>query len=167
MSCAHSDASCSKRQYQVQPQHARKENSHVHVNLVCVCNNVSIVRTFPTLWYFCFVWRFTILIIRPSREPSWLWSYSSWIYNYLCNQCLLPLKLWVRIASLRGVLDTTLCNKVFQWIVWQVGGFLLSVSSSNKTDRHDTTQILLKVALNTISLNPIRTWFASHDRKNT
>ena len=27
----------------------------------------------------------------------WLWSYGSWIYNYLCNQCLLPLKLWVRI----------------------------------------------------------------------
>ena len=25
------------------------------------------------------------------------WSYGSWIYNYLCNQCLSPLKLWVRI----------------------------------------------------------------------
>jgi hypothetical protein len=48
--------------------------------------------------------------------------------------------------------------------VWQVGGFLLPVSSSNKTDRHDTTQILLKVALNTISLNLIRTWFASHEK---
>ena len=24
------------------------------------------------------------------------WSYGSWIYNYLCNQCLSPLKLWVR-----------------------------------------------------------------------
>ena len=23
---------------------------------------------------------------------SWLSSYGSWIYNYLCNQCLLPLK---------------------------------------------------------------------------
>ena len=105
---------CSKRQYQVLPQQVRKENCHVHVNLVCVCNNVSIVRTFPTLWYFCFVWRFTILIIRPSREPSWSWSYtcSSWIYNYLCNQRLLPLKWWVRIASWRGVLDTTLCDSL-------------------------------------------------------
>jgi len=28
-------------------------------------------------------------ILRPS------WSYGNWIYNYLCNQCLLPLKLWV------------------------------------------------------------------------
>ena len=25
------------------------------------------------------------------------WSYGSWIYNYLCNQCLSPLKLWVLI----------------------------------------------------------------------
>jgi len=24
------------------------------------------------------------------------WSYGSWISNYLCNQCLLPLMLWVR-----------------------------------------------------------------------
>jgi hypothetical protein len=38
--------------------------------------------------------------------------------------------------------------------LWQVGGFLrvLRVSSTNKTDRHDITEILLKVALNTITL---------------
>jgi len=29
--------------------------------------------------------------------PSWSWSYNGWIYNYLCHQCLSPLKLWVRI----------------------------------------------------------------------
>jgi len=23
--------------------------------------------------------------------PSWPWSYGRWIYNYICNQCLLPL----------------------------------------------------------------------------
>jgi hypothetical protein len=28
---------------------------------------------------------------------SWSWSYGSWIYNYMCNQCLSPLTLWVRI----------------------------------------------------------------------
>jgi hypothetical protein len=26
----------------------------------------------------------------------WSWSYDSCIYKYLCNQCLSPLKLWVR-----------------------------------------------------------------------
>jgi ABC-type Fe3+ transport system permease subunit len=31
------------------------------------------------------------------------------------------------------------------------------VSSTNKTDRHDITEILLKVALNTITITPIST----------
>jgi hypothetical protein len=31
------------------------------------------------------------------QGPSWPWSYGSWIYNYLCNRCLSPLMLWVRI----------------------------------------------------------------------
>jgi hypothetical protein len=35
-----------------------------------------------------------------------------WINNYLCNQCLSPLMLWVRISIRRGVLDTALCDKV-------------------------------------------------------
>ena len=52
----------------------------------------------------------------------------------------------------RGVLDTTLCDKVCH--LRQVGGFLrvLLIPSTNKTDRHDTSEILLKVALNTITL---------------
>ena len=29
---------------------------------------------------------------------SWSWLYGNWIYNYLCNQCLSPLMLWVRIS---------------------------------------------------------------------
>ena len=48
--------------------------------------------------------------------PSWSWSYGSWIYNYLSIQCLSPLKLWVQIPSWRGVLDTTLRNKVCRWL---------------------------------------------------
>ena len=31
--------------------------------------------------------------------PPWSWSYDSWINNYLCYQCLSPLKLWVRTHS--------------------------------------------------------------------
>jgi hypothetical protein len=54
--------------------------------------------------------------------------------------------------SWRGVLDTTLCDKICQWLStgrW----FSLStpVSSPNKSDRHDIIEILLKVALNTIT----------------
>jgi hypothetical protein len=43
-------------------------------------------------------------------------SHDSWIYNYLCNQCLSSLTLWVQIQLRRGVVDTTLCDKVCQWL---------------------------------------------------
>jgi hypothetical protein len=55
----------------------------------------------------------------PIKGSSWTWSYGkcSWILNYLCNQCLSPLTFWVRILQRRGVLDTTLCDEVCQWLV--------------------------------------------------
>ena len=89
-----------------------------------------------------------LLICRGTNflGPSWSWPYDSWIYNYPCNQCLSLLMLWVWPPFRRGVLDTTLCDKVCQWHArgrW--------VSSINKTDCHDITEILLKVALNTIN----------------
>jgi hypothetical protein len=31
----------------------------------------------------------------------WSWSYGSWVYNYLCNQYLSPLTLWVWIPLRR------------------------------------------------------------------
>jgi hypothetical protein len=53
----------------------------------------------------------------------------------------------------RGVLDTTLCDTVCQWLA---AGRWFSpsppVSSTNKTDRHDIIEISLKVELNTITL---------------
>jgi hypothetical protein len=54
--------------------------------------------------------------------------------------------LWVRI-SIRARC-TTLCDKVCQWLA--TGRWFSPVSSTNKTDHHDITEILLKVALNTI-----------------
>jgi hypothetical protein len=84
---------------------------------------------------------------------SWSWSYCCWIYNYLCNQCLSPLKLWVGISLRRGVLDTAICDKICQWLGagwWFSPGTL--VSSTNKSGHHDTAEILLKVALNSMTL---------------
>jgi hypothetical protein len=45
------------------------------------------------------------------------------------------------------------------FLCFNVCGFLKGtpVSSINKTDRHDITEILLKVALNTININ-LRPW---------
>ena len=34
------------------------------------------------------------------KGPSWPWSYGSWIYSYLCNLCLSPLKLWAWISHM-------------------------------------------------------------------
>ena len=70
--------------------------------------------------------------IFSMRGLSWSWSYGSWMY--LCIQCLSPLKLWVRIPLRRGVLNTTLCDKVCQWLATGI------------------TEILLKMALNTTTL---------------
>jgi hypothetical protein len=84
------------------------------------------------------------------RGRSWSWSYGSWIYNYLCKQCLSLLTLWVQTPLRRGVLDTTLCDKVCQWLA--TGRWFSPVSSTHKTDCHDITEILLKVALNTITI---------------
>ena len=52
--------------------------------------------------------------------------------------------------SWRDVLDTTLCDRVYQWLTegrWFSPG--PAVSFTNKTE-HDIIEILLKVALNTI-----------------
>ena len=82
--------------------------------------------------------------------PSLSCSYGNWIHDYICNQCVSPLTLWVRIPPRRGVLDTTLCNKVCQWLA--TGRRFSPVSSTNKTDRNDIAEILLEVAFNTTTL---------------
>jgi len=61
-------------------------------------------------------------------------------YSYLCNQCLSPLTVWVRIPLRRGALDTKLCDKDCQWLAtswWFSQG--TPVSSTNYTDLHDRT----------------------------
>jgi hypothetical protein len=50
-------------------------------------------------------------------------------------------------GSWRDVLDTTLCDKVCQWLATGRCCFPGNpVSSTNKTNRHHITEILLKVA---------------------
>ena len=66
--------------------------------------------------------------------------------DYLWEKNRNPLK------STAEILDATLCDKVCQWLVtgwWFSPG--TPVSFTNKTDCHDMTEILLKVALNTIN----------------
>jgi hypothetical protein len=61
------------------------------------------------------------------------------------------IQIWYNInksSSWRGVLDTTLCNKVCQWLGSRQR--FSPVSSNNKTEYHDITEKLMKVALNSI-----------------
>ena len=68
---------------------------------------------------------------------------------------LIKLWFWIPLMSTQGVFNATLCDEVCQWLAtgrWFSPG--TPVSSTNKTDRHDITEILLKVALKTKSLLP-------------
>ena len=109
--------------------------------------------------YPCFFSRRHLAKLIFQWGPLWPWLYGSWIYNYLCNQCLSPL-MWVWI-SIRARC-TTLCDKVYQWPAtgrWFSTG--PPVSSTNKTDHHYITEILLKVVLNTIKqTNNIFQWYS-------
>jgi len=89
------------------------------------------------------------MTINFNKGPSWL--YGSWIYNYMCNHCLSPLKLWVRIPLWRCVLDTTLCDKVCQWLA--TGQWLSQGTPISSTVCHDITEILLNVVLKHNNLN--------------
>ena len=53
-------------------------------------------------------------------------------------------------CSCQGVLDTRLCDKVCHWLSTDL--WFSRVSSTNKTEHHDITEILLKVVLNPIIL---------------
>jgi hypothetical protein len=110
-------------------------------------------------WVWCWIFRWTLcelsnditicsIISNLVQGPSWPSSYGNWIYNYLCNQYLSPLVLWVGISIM--AMCTTLCDKVCQWLAtgrWFSPG--PPVYFTNHTDRHDITEILLKVVLNT------------------
>ena len=119
------------------------------VNFMNVITYINVSDTFCRLViylsglieHYCTVYIYNWLQFNSSlsfKGPSWSWSYGSWIYNYLCNQCLSPLKLSFWILLRRGALGTTLCDKESQWLGagwWFSLGTL--VSSTNKTDRHD------------------------------
>ena len=68
----------------------------------------------------------------------------------------------------RGLLNTTLCDQICQW---HAAGLWFSrgtpVSSTNKTDSYDITEILSKVALNTITLTTLLVSHGMKDRKKT
>jgi hypothetical protein len=73
-----------------------------------------------------------------------------WIYIYLCNRCRSPLMLWVRTQLME--MCTTLCDKVCQWLA--AGRWFSLVSSANKTDHHDITEIFIESGVKHHKTNP-------------
>jgi hypothetical protein len=58
-----------------------------YLELIVICNVL-----------FCSYWMYCCLCMHGSWVSSWSWTYGSWIYNFMCNQCLSPLRLWVRFT---------------------------------------------------------------------
>jgi hypothetical protein len=106
-----------------------------------------------SFWYIVSIKLGTRALVIYIREHiflkglSWSWSYCSWIYNYLCNQCLSLITLWVRIPFMAK------CTRYsIMWSSLSVTCDRSVVFSTNKTDHHDITEILLKVALSSVTL---------------
>ena len=56
-----------------------------------------VINLVYNFYRFIFIYLYTYIL----EEQSWSWLYGSWIYNYLCNQCLhvSPLKLCSNLAN--------------------------------------------------------------------
>ena len=105
---------------------------------------------------------FTIILSAPNLK-SWICPWCmpeeemsgcsgsdrivSWIYNYLCYQCISPVKLWVRIPLMTRCTRYVINHHVIKFVSDLCRCDSLVIFSINKTYRHDITQILLKVVL--------------------
>jgi len=100
---------------------------------------------------------FNLSVQRSNCNHVWF-NFQTYIYIYIWNvyggdeivRLMQQLHCSYYCLSWRGVLDITLCHKeVCQWLAadrWFSPR--TPISSTNKTYRHDITEILLKVALN-------------------
>ena len=98
-----------------------------------------------------------------TKCTSWLWPKPESVFASVLVFCVLGVLfgiinhkwaffLFRCVYTRRGVLDTTLCDKVCQSLAtgrWFSTG--TPVSSTNKTDRHDISELLLKMTLSTIN----------------
>jgi uncharacterized membrane protein len=100
---------------------------------------------------FC-VWMLNLYAYRGCRDRMVVGFTTT---NAISTYMYLPWNCEFESRSWRGVLDTTLCDKVCQWLAADLW-FSQStpVSSTNQTDCHNIAEIFLKEALNTITLNP-------------
>jgi hypothetical protein len=109
------------------------------LTFVIVLSQIHMLYTYDSVGWLV-LWRLTPLKISNHEGPSWPWSYGGWIYNYLCNQCLSTLMLWVRLP-LRAKC-TTLCDKVYVTCGWLVG-FMAFYATFNNISTISWRSVLL------------------------
>jgi hypothetical protein len=85
--------------------------------------------------------KYHLKVYTYSREG---WLYGSWIYNYLCNQCLSPLLLWVRTLFRQGVLNTLYYYTLY-YIQNKSDVFTKLVPQGNITVVHRSTNVMFHV----------------------
>ena len=123
------------------------------ITLIYSLRNMRTIKYTKTIWY----WGTNInesslyaTCIIQSLTDNWIINYKM-VLPYACMHIFQRSKLFSAQARYTRV-DTTLCDKVCQWLA--TGRWFspdTPVSSTNKTDSHDITEIWLKVALNTIT----------------
>jgi hypothetical protein len=98
-----------------------------------------------------YVWYFSSL--TGSQKPDLCWISSVYLSKLLIlnKGSRIYITYYIYKKNQHFFTYTALCDKVCQWLAtdeWLSPG--TQVSSTYKTDRHDITEILLKVALNTL-----------------
>jgi len=67
------------------------------IDWINFCYILSLTDLYSLLWYPCHTLPVELWEPNCKSSSSSSWVYGSWSYNYLCNQCLSLLTLWVRI----------------------------------------------------------------------
>ena len=111
--------------------------------LTCNFYDYVLFFSFTKLWQNILLQGY-VQIVNSRKGSSWSWSYGSWIYIYLCNQWLSPLKLCIR--NLFMAMCTRYNNTWYSLSVTCDRSVVFSGYSGlihqKKTDCHDIAEIL-------------------------
>ena len=115
---------------------------------------ISIIFS-ENLMLFIFQQCFPSILSQNMAGSSWSWSYGSWIYNLTMKSVVITTS-GVSLNPAHGEVYSIHYVIKFVSDLRQAGAFLrvlgTLVSSTNKNERHDITEILLKLALSTLTL---------------
>ena len=109
--------------------------------------------TFVNRKFFFMILLRSLSVFLIFKGSSWSRSYVCWMLQLpICNQCLSPRTLWVQIPLRRGVLDTPLCDKVYQWLA--TGQWLVPATPDSSIDMAWRRQMeITQTSRNTCLLN--------------